>query len=89
MQEEKKWWKKFSTFQIVSFVLIILFVIAIIVTIAIIVDLKNRTEDTKNKNDELDDILPDDEENQEEETPPTTEEGLKQIYMKKIIDFKI
>jgi len=59
MQEEKKWWKRFSTFQIVAFILTILFVIGTIITIAILVNLKNKIDDTKEKNDHIEEIAND------------------------------
>ncbi len=63
MQEKQKREKKYSYFQIVCFVGTILLLIAILVQIAIIVDLKNKTEDTNKKNEEL--ILPEEPEQAE------------------------
>ena len=57
MQEEKKWWKKFSVYQIVAFILTVLLVIGIIVTIAVLVNLKNKTNDLKEKNKEIEGVL--------------------------------
>lgn len=45
--------KKYSAFQIASFVLIAIFVVAIIVQIPIMVHLKRKTDGTKKKNDEI------------------------------------
>ena len=64
MQKEKRWWKNFSTFQIVAFILTILFVIGTIITIGILVNLKNKIDDTKDKNDQLEDVLKDKDKNQ-------------------------
>lgn len=81
MQKEKKWWKKFSAYQIVAFVLTVLFIIGIIVTIGVLVGLKDKIDDTKKKNEELEDSL-------QEETASTSSFWQK-IYEKEIIDFKI
>lgn len=79
MQEEKKWWKKFSAYQIVAFVLTILFVIGSIVTIAIIVSLKNKIDDRKKQNDEIEKVLP--------EQPESA--SWQKIYENEIINFTI
>lgn len=52
-RKEKMKNKKYSAFQIASFVLIAIFVVAIIVQIPIMVHLKRKTDDTKKKNDEI------------------------------------
>lgn len=45
--------KKLSIFHITSIILTIILVVFIIVSIAIIIDLKNKTDATKDKNNEL------------------------------------
>ncbi len=80
MQKEKKWWKNFSTFQIVAFILTILFVIGTIVTIAILINLKNKIDDTKDKNDQLENIMKD--KNQD-----TDAQSWMALYEKQITDF--
>ena len=82
MQEEKKWWKKFSAYQIVAFVLTILFVIGIIITIGVLVNLKNKTDAAKEKNKELEDIIKDKDKNQD-----ATTESWQSLYERQIIDF--
>lgn len=82
MQEEKKWWKNFSAYQIVAFILTILFVIGIIVTIAIMVNLKNKTDDAKKKNDELEDVM-----KGGDDTTTAATESWKALYERQIIDF--
>lgn len=57
MQEEKKWWKKFSAYQIVAFFLIILLFVAIIVTIGVMINIKSKTNDANKKNDQLEEVL--------------------------------
>ena len=64
MQKEKKWWKNFSTFQIVAFILTILLVIGVIITIGILVNLKSKIDDTKDQNDQLENVLKDKDKNQ-------------------------
>ena len=52
-EKTTKWWKKLSTFQIVCIVLTIILFVAIIIQIGVIINLKNRTDDTKRKNEEI------------------------------------
>lgn len=81
MRKEKKWWKKFSAYQIVAFILTILFVVGIIITIGVLVGLKDKIDDTKKKNEELEESL-------QEETANSSS-LWQNIYEKEIIDFKI
>ena len=67
MEEKKeKWWKKFSTFQLVCIVLIVVLVIAIIVEICVIVNLKDKIQNTQDKNDEIESQLPPEEDDSTE-----------------------
>lgn len=53
MKEREKLWKKYSIFQIVSVILIAILFVAIIVQVGIMIGLKNKIDDTKDKNDEI------------------------------------
>ena len=53
MEEKKSREKKFSVFQITSIVLSIMLAIFILISIFIIVDLKQKTDDTKYKNNSI------------------------------------
>lgn len=53
MKEKEKLWKKYSIFQIVSVILIAILFVAIIVQVGIMIGLKNKIDDTKDKNDEI------------------------------------
>lgn len=55
---EKKWWKNYSVFQIVSIFLIALLVVAIIIELGIIISLKQKVDDANHKNEELEEMLP-------------------------------
>lgn len=68
MEEKQKWWKKLSVFQITCIVLIAILIIAIIVQIGIMINLKNKTDDTNDKNDDIISQLPEDEQTETEET---------------------
>lgn len=76
MHDEKKWWKKFNAYQIVTFILTILFVIGVIVTICLLVNLKQKTDDAKKKNDQIEDIL----------NKPEASSSWQHIYEKEIIN---
>ena len=78
--EEKKWWKNLNIFQITCIVLVAVLIIAIIVQIGIIINLKNKIDNTNNKNDEVVSQLPDEEE--------TTESTYLESYIKNIENFK-
>ncbi len=78
--EEKKWWKNLNIFQITCIVLVAVLIIAIIVQIGIIINLKNKIDNTNNKNDEVVSQLPD----EEEPTEPTYLES----YIKNVENFK-
>lgn len=78
--EEKKWWKNLNIFQITCIVLVAVLIIAIIVQIGIIINLKNKIDNTNNKNDEVVSQLPDEEE--------TTEPTFLESYIKNIENFK-
>lgn len=78
--EEKKWWKNLNIFQITCIVLVAVLIIAIIVQIGIIINLKNKIDNTNNKNDEVVSQLPDEEE--------TTEPTYLKSYIKNIENFK-
>lgn len=54
---EKKWWKNYSAFQIVSVFLIALLVLAIIIELGIIISLKQKVDDANHKNEELEEML--------------------------------
>ncbi len=84
MKEERKLWKKFSIYQIVSFVLIVLFVIGIIVTIPIMVSIKNKTDDAKKKNEEIEDVL---DKNKPSESTSST--AWRAVYEKELIDLRL
>ncbi len=78
MEEKKeKWWKKFSTFQLVCMAIIVILLIAIIVEVCVIVNLKNKIQDTQDKNEEIESQLPPD-----EEDAPTDSEN---IYREKLL----
>ena len=81
MQKEKKWWKNFSTFQIVAFILTVLFVIGTIITIAILVNLKSKIDDTKDKNDQLENVLDGKDKNQNADA-----QSWQALYEKQITD---
>lgn len=53
MKERERLWKKYSIFQIVSVILIAILFVAIIVQVGIMIGLKNKIDDTKDKNDEI------------------------------------
>ncbi len=78
--EEKKWWKNLNIFQITCIVLVAVLIIAIIVQIGIIINLKNKIDNTNDKNDEVVSQLPDEEE--------TTEPTFLESYIKNIENFK-
>lgn len=78
--EEKKWWKNLNIFQITCIVLVAVLIIAIIVQIGIIINLKNKIDNTNDKNDEVVSQLPD----EEEPTEPTYLES----YIKNVENFK-
>ena len=78
--EEKKWWKNLNIFQITCIVLVAVLIIAIIVQIGIIINLKNKIDNTNDKNDEVVSQLPDEEE--------TTEPIYLESYIKNIENFK-
>lgn len=78
--EEKKWWKNLNIFQITCIVLVAVLIIAIIVQIGIIINLKNKIDNTNDKNDEIVSQLPDEEE--------TTEPTYLESYIKNIENFK-
>lgn len=78
--EEKKWWKNLNIFQITCIVLVAVLIIAIIVQIGIIINLKNKIDNTNDKNDEVVSQLPDEEE--------TTEPIYLESYIKNIKNFK-
>ena len=78
--EEKKWWKNLNIFQITCIVLVAVLIIAIIVQIGIIINLKNKIDNTNDKNDEVVSQLPDEEE--------TTEPTYLESYIKNIENFK-
>ena len=78
--EEKKWWKKLNIFQITCIALVAVLIIAIIVQIGIIINLKNKIDNTNDKNDEVVSQLPDEEE--------TTESTYLESYIKNIENFK-
>ncbi len=68
MEEKQKWWKKLSIFQITCIVLIAILIIVVIVQIGIMIDLKNKTDDTNDKNDDIVSQLPEEEQPETEET---------------------
>lgn len=53
MKGKEKLWKRYSIFQIVSVILIAILFVAIIVQVGIMIGLKNKIDDTKDKNDEI------------------------------------
>lgn len=69
--KEKRIWKKYSAFQIVAFILTVLLSIAIIVQIGIIINLKNKTQDTERRNEEI-------------EKSPTENQSWQICYLKSI-----
>lgn len=82
MEEKQKWWKKLSIFQITCIILIAILIIAIIVQIGIIINLKNKTDDTSDKNDDIISQLP------EDEQPETEETSVLNNYLKNIENYK-
>ncbi len=82
MEEKQKWWKKLSVFQITCIVLIAILIIAIIVQIGIMINLKNKTDDTNDKNDDIISQLPEDEQTETEET------SVLNNYLKSIENYK-
>jgi Na+-translocating ferredoxin:NAD+ oxidoreductase RnfG subunit len=84
MQKEKLW-KRFSVYQIVSFVLIVLLVLAICITIGVIVNLKSKIKNTQQKNEEIKELLPEDEPDGElaEDSALLT---ARKIYLNKITE---
>lgn len=82
MEEKQKWWKKLSVFQITCIVLIAILIIAIIVQIGIMINLKNKTDDTNDKNDDIISQLPEDEQTETEEA------SVLNNYLKSIENYK-
>ena len=72
MENEKTKWKELSTFQKTCIILTIILIVAIIVQICVMIAIKNKTDDTKNKNDDIESQLPN-------ETP--TGESFETIYL--------
>lgn len=82
MEEKQKWWKKLSIFQITCIILIAILIIAIIVQIGIMINLKNKTDDTNDKNDDIISQLP------EDKQPETEETSVLNNYLKNIENYK-
>lgn len=82
MEEKQKWWKKLSIFQITCIILIAILIIAILVQIGIIINLKNKTDDTNDKNNDIISQLP------EDEQPETEETSVLSNYLKNIENYK-
>ena len=61
MSDKRSWWKNYSAFQIVSVILIAVLVVAIIVELGVIISLKQKIDDAKRKNEELEGMLPEQE----------------------------
>lgn len=53
MKEKKKLLQKYSLFQIIAFILTIILIVAIIVQIGVMIYLKIKTDELKDKNDEI------------------------------------
>ncbi len=58
MENEKTKWKELSIFQKTCTILTVVLIVAIIVQICVMIAIKNKTDDTKNKNDEIESQLP-------------------------------
>ncbi len=75
MENEKTKWKELSIFQKTCIILTVVLIVAIIVQICVMIAIKNKTDDTKDKNDEIESQLPE---------PPSTGESFEVLYTEAI-----
>lgn len=71
MENEKTKWKELSIFQKTCIILTVVLIVAIIVQICVMIAIKNKTDDTNHKNDEIESQLP---------KSPSTGESFEVLY---------